>query len=108
MPIPRGMNNVIQYKIAEFYHKRLALYGEKFDRKQGLEAKILDGTCKPENLIEEALKWARKIAPKGEPRTAFKAIRQVMYESVIYDCTYQSLDRLGTRTKVEPLIKAKL
>jgi len=90
--IPPGMNNHIMQKIGDFYHKRLALLGQKFEPKDSLEAKIVDKLVPSDKLQEEALKMAREVREKGRHRKAYKAIKEVVYEKVIEDCLYRGVN----------------
>jgi enoyl-CoA hydratase/carnithine racemase len=86
------MNNHIMQKIGDFWHKKLALLGHKFEPKESLEAKIVDRLVPSDLLITEAVKMAREIKEKGRHRKAYKAIKEVLYEKVIEDCLYRGVN----------------
>jgi enoyl-CoA hydratase/carnithine racemase len=93
MPIPAGMNAVVQKKIPHQAHVRTALLGHQWTPKDALENRLVDQIVPYKDLMAETLKMARAIKSKGQHRAAYKAIKETMYEDTINTCRYKSVVR---------------
>jgi enoyl-CoA hydratase/carnithine racemase len=95
LPLPPGMNALVQGKLAPRVHRDLALTGKKFSPQEALELKMVDKIVSGKELLSEARKLAEELAPKGEVREAYGQMKTEIYER-----EFNTLTNVGLRGSI--------
>jgi len=96
-PLGPGTNAVVQVKLDPPTHRDMILFGKRFTAEEALSRKIIDKAVSPDNLMTEAMKLGKEIAPKGEDKENFFALKHQMYKEA-YRCCFA--DGLGHAVKI--------
>ncbi|EAR85087.1 enoyl-CoA hydratase/isomerase (macronuclear) [Tetrahymena thermophila SB210] len=97
MPLPPGMNAVIQEKISDKdAFRELVLQAKRFEAKEAFERKMVNKIFPPEKLFEETLKFAESQTKFGVDKPNFRKLKEEMNKTAI-DCCFNKGHGVGVR-----------
>ena len=91
MPLCQGLLYPIRVKVKSSVAARLAIFAERFNQKECLEAGIVDRLVPIDQLVDLTISFGEKIAKDAPQRSIMRMMKTTLYQKAIDACEKQFL-----------------